>query len=250
MRTLGLIGGTAWVSTLEYYRLLNQGVARRRGGHEAARCIVYSFNFGDVMRAKLGDPEQVRVREMVVDAARRLASVGVHGLMLCANTLHWFAEDVERAVARPLVHIADATAARIRTAGLRSVGLLGTRPTMERSFIRGRLEARGIGVIVPDADGRQFVDRAIYEELVHGQNGPETKEGFLAVVGDLQARGAQGIVLGCTEIPLILKQGDCELPLFDTLAIHASAGVDFLVGDRVEEPRLTGGQANASLASA
>src|SRR5512140_601509 len=129
MKTIGLIGGTGWVSTLEYYRLLNEGVRCRLGGHEAARCIAYSFNFGDVMRAKEGDPEQAKVREMVVDAAIRLAAIGADGLMLCANTLHWFAEDVERAVALPLVHIADATTARIHAAGLRSVGLLGTLPT-------------------------------------------------------------------------------------------------------------------------
>ena len=181
------------------------------------------------MRAKEGDPEQARVREMVVDAAIRLAAIGADGLMLCANTLHWFAEDVECAAALPLVHIADATATRILAAGLRSVGLLGTLPTMERHFYRKRLEARGIEVVVPDEGGRHFVDCAIYDELVLGRVLPDTRAGFLAVVSQLRARGAQGVVLGCTEIPLVLSQAHCDLPLFDTLAIHAGAGVDFLL---------------------
>ncbi len=227
MKTIGLIGGTGWVSTLEYYRLLNEEVGRRLGGHEAARCILYSFNFGDIMRAKEGDPEQSGVREMVVDAARRLAGIGAEGLMLCANTLHWFAEDVERAVPIPLVHIASAAGARIRADGLQCVGLLGTLPTMERDFYRKRLEAMGITTLVPDEPARQFINRAIYEELVKGRFGPETRQAFLDIIETLRGRGAQGVVLGCTEIPLLVRQADCDLPLFDTLDLHARAGVDF-----------------------
>ncbi len=233
MKTLGLVGGTGWPSTLEYYRLLNEEVKRRLGGHEAARCIVYSFNFGDVMRAKANDPEQARVREMVIDAARRLAGVGVDGLMLCANTLHWFADAVADAVPLPLVHIATATAVRIREAGLRRVGLLGTLPTMERDFYTGRLEAMGIEVIVPDEPARSFVHRAIHDELVLGHYRAMTRAKFLAIFSWLRSRGAQAVVLGCTEIPLLVRQEDCELPLFDTLAIHATAGVDFLLGQSV-----------------
>ncbi len=230
MKTLGLVGGTGWVSTVEYYRLLNAEVGRRLGGHEAARCILFSLNFGDVMRAKEGDPEQAKVREMVVDAARRLARAGVDGLMLCANTLHWFADSVEDAVSLPVVHIADATGRRVLAAGFRKVGLLGTRPTMERDFYRARLAAMGIDVLVPDEAGRDLVNRAIYEELVHDRFFPETRSAFLAIIARLQAAGAEGVVLGCTEIPLLVKQEDCGLPLFDTLAIHANAGVDFLLG--------------------
>ena len=230
MKTLGLIGGTGWVSTLEYYRLLNEEVRRRLGGHEAARCIVYSFNFGDVMRAKEGDPEQTKVCEMVVDAAVRLAAIGADGLMLCANTLHWFADTVERAVPLPLVHIATATGRRIRAEGLERVGLLGTLPTMERDFYRYRLEALGIEVVVPDEPARQFVNRAIYGELVLGRFRPETQAVFVDILRQLRGQGAQGVVLGCTEIPLLLRQEDADLPLFDTLAIHAAAGVDFLLG--------------------
>jgi aspartate racemase len=227
MKTLGLVGGTSWVSTLEYYRHLNEEVRRRLGGHDAARCILYSLNFGDVQRAKEGDPEQTKVREMVVDAARRLADAGADGLMLCANTMHWFAEEVERAVPLPLIHIASATGERILTEGLRSVGLLGTLQTMERDFYRKRLEAMGITVLVPETEARQFVDRAIFEELVMDRFRPETKLAFLDIIETLRRRGAQGVVLGCTEIPLLIKPADCSLPLFDTLAIHARAGVDF-----------------------
>ena len=229
MKTLGLIGGTGWVSTLHYYRLINADVNDRLGGHEAARCILYSFNFGDVMRAKDGDPEQTKVGEMVVDAAGRLAAIGAEGLMLCANTLHWFADAVERAVPLPLVHIATATGQRIRAEGLRRVGLLGTLPTMERDFYRRRLEAMGIAVLVPDEQARRFVHGAIYGELLHGRFRPEMRAAFVDIVHQLCARGAQAVVLGCTEIPLLLRQEDSDVPLFDTLAIHAKAGVDFLL---------------------
>jgi aspartate racemase len=230
MKTLGLIGGTGWVSTIEYYRLINEDVTRRLGGHEAARCILFSLNFGDVMRAKEADPEQAKVREMLVDAATRLARTGVDGLMLCANTMHWFADSVEQAVALPLVHIGDATGREVRARGFGKVGLLGTLPTMERDFYRTRLAAMGIEVVVPDDVGRQFVNRAIYDELVLDRFLPETRAGFLEVIACLRARGAEGVVLGCTEIPLLVRQEDCEIPLFDTLAIHAKAAVDFLLG--------------------
>jgi aspartate racemase len=230
MKTLGLVGGTGWVSTIEYYRLLNEGVQRRAGGHEAARCILFSLNFGDVMREKERDPEQPGVRDLIVDAATRLERAGVDGLMLCANTMHWFADSVERAVPLPLVHIADATGRRIRAAGLRTVGLLGTRPTMERDFYRSRLAALGIDVVVPDEPGRDLVNRKIYDELVLDRFLPETRAAFLEVISGLRARGAEGVVLGCTEIPLLIKQDDSPVPLFDTLGIHAEAGVDFLLG--------------------
>ncbi len=229
MKTIGLIGGTGWVSTVEYYRLINEEVNRRLGGHEAARCLLYSLNFGDVMRAKAKDPEQREVCDLLVDAARRLARAGAEGLVLCANTMHWFAEEVERAVPLPLVHIADATGRRILSKGLRRVGLLGTLPTMERHFYRDRLQAMGIEVLVPGPDERQFVNRAIYDELVLARFLPETLAAFLAVIDGLRDRGAEGIVLGCTEIPLLVKQPDCQLPLFDTLDIHASAVVDFML---------------------
>jgi aspartate racemase len=226
MKMIGMVGGTGWVSTLEYYRLLNEEVNRRLGGHEAARCLVYSLNFGDVMRIKAEDPEQGGVRTLVVDAARVLAGAGAELLLLCANTIHWFADDVERAVAVPLVHIAAATGRRIRAQGLTRVGLLGTRPTMERDFYTGRLAEGGVSALVPEADDRAWVDATILDELVRKVLRPEARERFLGIIDGLRRRGAEGIVLGCTEIPLLIKPGDVDLPLFDTLSIHAEAAVD------------------------
>ncbi|NLI46519.1 MAG: amino acid racemase, partial [Acidobacteria bacterium] len=168
MKTIGFIGGTGWVSTLEYYRLLNEGVNARLGGVEAARCIIYSFNFGEIARLKAGDPAQRRVRPLVVEAARRLEAAGADGLVLCANTLHLFAEPVEAAVAIPVIHIADAVAAAVRAADLATVGLLGTRATMEQDFYRDRLAAAGIAARVPVEADRAFMDDAIMTEMVRG----------------------------------------------------------------------------------
>lgn len=226
MKTLGLVGGTGWISTLEYYRLINEGVNARLGGHEAARCLIYSLNFGDVMRLKAEDPEQAGVSALVVRAATILAQAGAERLVLCANTMHWFAEAVEAAVQVPLVHIARATAARIREAGLECVGVLGTRPTMERGFYRRHLQAAGLEVLVPDEEERRFVHETIYEELVKGCFLDESRTRMLTVIERLRQRGAQGIVLGCTEIPLLVRQEHCALPLFDTLRIHADAAVE------------------------
>jgi aspartate racemase len=179
------------------------------------------------MRAKEAAPDQAEVRKLVVQAAGRLASTGVEGIMLCANTLHWFAEDVEKVSPVPLIHIARAAAAEVNRAGLTRVGLLGTRPTMEQDFYRKRLEEAGIEVLVPDEAARSFVDRAIFEELLKEIFREETKARFLGIVEDLRLRGAQGVVLGYTEIPLLLKPADCPLPLFDTLRIHVDAAADW-----------------------
>jgi len=231
VKTIGLIGGTSWVSTLEYYRLLNEGVNVRLGGVEAARCIVYSFNFGEIARLKAGDPEQRRVRPLVVAAARCLETAGADGLVLCANTLHMFADSVAGAVAIPVIHVADAAAAAVRAAGASTVGLLGTRATMEQGFYRDRLAAAGIATLVPDAADRAFMDDAIMTELVRGVFRPDVKQRFLDVIGQSVVRGAEGVILGCTEIPLLLQADTAAgVPLFDTLAIHARAAVDFALG--------------------
>jgi aspartate racemase len=229
-RLIGLVGGTGWLSTLEYYRLINQGINRALGGHEAARCILYSLNFGEIMRLKTRDPEQAAVRDMVVDAARTVANAGAECVLICANTLHWFAEAVADAVPVPLIHIATATAERVRAQGLRTVGLLGTLPTMERDFYTARLRDAGIATLVPAADDRVFVDHAILHELVQEIFRDEVKARFIDIMAELGRRGAEGIVLGCTEIPLLIKPGEADLPMFDTLRIHAQAAVDFALG--------------------
>ena len=233
MRIIGMIGGTGWVSTLEYYRLLNEEVNRRLGGLEAAQCILYSFNFGEVTRLKENDPEQSRVRELILRTARILAGAGAECLVLCANTLHLFAEDVERATDLPLVHIADATAKEIRQAGLDRVGLLGTRLTMEKDFYRRRLAAAGVEILVPGEAEREYIDNAIFNELVKGVFRPEVRGRFLEIMDELHRCGAQGIIMGCTEIPLLVRPEDTDLLLFDTLAIHARAVIDFaLTGEQ------------------
>ena len=231
MKTLGLVGGTSWVSTLEYYRLLNEEINRRLGGLEAARCILYSLNFADIARLKAQDPSQSGVYRLVLDAAGKLAAAGAEGLVLCANTLHMFADDLEKQVRLPLVHIAGATAAVVRNAGLSKVGLLGTRPTMEREFYRQRLARAGIETLVPDEPDRGYMEDAILQEMARGLFRPEVRERFLEIMRELGARGAQGIVLGCTEIPLLVRGVDLGIPFFDTLAIHANAAVDFALAE-------------------
>jgi aspartate racemase len=235
MKTIGMIGGTGWVSTLEYYRLLNEGVNQRLGGQEAARCILYSYNFADVTRLKVDDPEQHRVRELVIETAATLARVGAECLVLCANTLHMFAEDAAKASALPVIHIAEATALEIKKAGLTKVGLLGTRLTMEKDFYHRKLSEAGINALIPDELERKFIDSAIFEEMVRGIFRPEVKRRFLEIMDGLHIRGAEGIVMGCTEIPLLIHPEDTDLMLFDTLAIHARAAVDFALQDSAME---------------
>lgn len=231
MKTIGMIGGTGWVSTLEYYRQLNEEVNRRLGGLEAARCLLFSFNFADIARMKESDPEQQGVRELLIDTARTLAAAGAECLVLCANTMHLFAADVERAVPLPLVHIAAATAEEIQNRGLSRVGLLGTRITMEKEFYHQRLNAAGIATLVPELSEREFIDRAIMTEMVKGVFRPEVRLRFLEIMKELAEQGAQGIVMGCTEIPLLMGGESPGLPLFDTLAIHVRAAVAFALAD-------------------
>jgi aspartate racemase len=230
VKTIGLVGGTGWVSTLEYYRLLNQLVNARLGGLEAARCLLYSFNFGDIVRLKEQASDQAAVRPVVVEAARALERAGAECLALCANTTHWFADDVAAATGIPLIHIAESTAAEVRRRGVASVGLLGTLPTMERTFYTSKLAAVGIETLVPAPEDRAFVHDAIMGELVREIFLPETRERFLRIIGDLGRRGARGVVLGCTEIPLLVRPEDSDLPLFDTLRIHCNAIVEYSLG--------------------
>jgi aspartate racemase len=226
MRTIGLVGGTSWVSTIEYYRTINAEVNARRGGQSSARILLDSVDFGEVdaLHAR-GDFEAVGT--LLAGAAVKLASVGAECIVLCANTTHMHAERVQAAVPVPLIHLVDATAREIRRGGLDRVGLLGTRPTMELDFYADRLRAAGIDVLVPGKDEREFIDRTIREELVRSVFLPRSREGFLAVIEGLAARGARGVVLGCTEIPLLVAPEQSPLPAFDTTRIHALAAVEF-----------------------
>jgi aspartate racemase len=230
MKTLGLIGGMSWESSAEYYRIINQGVRDALGPTHSARIVLWSFDFAEIEALQMaGDWDGLTAR--MVDAARRLAAAGADALMICTNTMHRCAPAVEAAVAMPLIHIADPTGAAIRAAGYTRIGLLGTRFTMEQDFYRGRLADRhGLDVIVPDEADRATIHRVIYDELVAGRIEPASREAYRGVMQRLAQRGAQAIVLGCTEIMLLVGPDDSPVPLFDTTALHARAGIDRLLG--------------------
>ncbi len=225
MRTIGLLGGMSWESTAEYYRLANQLVAARLGGLHSADLVIRSVDFAVV--------EELQVRGawdeagmLLADAARGLEAAGADLLVLCTNTMHLVAEDVQAAVEIPLLHLADATAAAVRAAGLERVGLLGTAFTMEQPFYRDRLASHGLGVSVPGPDDRAEVHRIIYDELCRGVVAPASRAVYREVIGRLVADGAEGIILGCTEIELLVGAADAEVPLFPTTRIHVEAAVD------------------------
>lgn len=228
MKTIGLIGGTGWVSTLEYYRIINEETNKRLGGLNAARCILYSFNYADINECNIRDDHE-GVYKLVLDASLKLKNAGADCLALCANTMHQYVEKLDEEIKLPIIHIADATAAEIKKHGLSSIGLLGTKFTMEMDFYTKRLSAAGINSLVPEKPERLFIHNTIMEELLKEIFKPESKKRFLDIINDLEKKGAQGIVLGCTEIPLLIKQADTHLPVFNTLEIHAKAVVDFAI---------------------
>lgn len=226
MRTLGLLGGMSWESTLPYYRIVNERVRQRLGGLHSAKLVLHSVDFAEIEALQhAGDWDAAGA--ILVDAARALHAAGAEALVICTNTMHLVAPAIEAAVDLPLLHIADATAARIRDAGLLRVALLGTRFTMERDFYRRRIEAAGIDVIVPDAPQRDVVHRVIYEELCLGRILDASRDAYRAIIDDLVAKGAEGVILGCTEIGLLVGEGDATVPLFDTTRIHAEAAADW-----------------------
>jgi aspartate racemase len=226
MKTIGLIGGTGWPSTLEYYRIINEETNKRLGGLNSARCILYSFNYADIDACNKREDHE-RVYQYVLDAAKRLKTAGAECLVLCANTMHQYVERLNEEIKLPIVHIADATAAEIKKLGLSTIGLMGTKFTMEMDFYTKRLSEQRINSIVPEKPERLFIHNSIMEELLKEIFKPETKKKFLDIINYLEQKGAKGIVLGCTEIPLLIKQEDVRLPVFNTLQIHAKAAVDF-----------------------
>lgn len=229
MRVVGLIGGTGWISTAEYYRYINEEANRRLGGLNFAECIIYSLDFGRIVALKQSGREP-DVFYLIRDAAKKLEGAGAEGLAICANTMHKFVDRLEPELSIPIIHIATATGRAINAGRLQTIGLLGTKLTMELDFYRKRLESMGIETLVPGPEDRDFVEHAIYDELLKGIFKTETKERFLRIIGDLRVKGAQGVVLGCTEIPLIIHEGDVDLALFNTALIHSRAIVDFALG--------------------
>jgi len=226
MRTLGLIGGTTWHSTVEYYRDINEQVAARLGGLSSARMWLHSVNFEE-LQPPTDDAGWRRVASHLSDVAKRLELAGADCIVICANTPHRIAENVQVAVRIPLLHIADATADAVAERGVKQVALLGTRPTMEHPFFAARLAKRGISTLVPDEADREYMHASILGELGRGVFTPETRARYTAIVEGLVARGAQGAILGCTEIPLLLRDVRLPVPAFDTMALHVRAAVEF-----------------------
>ncbi len=226
MRTIGLIGGMSWESSAEYYRILNQGVRDRLGPTASARCLLWSFNFAEIEELQhWGDWDALTAR--MTDAAQRLEGAGAEVLVICTNTMHRMASAVQEAVAVPLLHIADPTAERIKAAGFRTVGLLGTAFTMEQDFYKGRLaERHGLNVIVPSEADRATVHRVIYEELVAGKVVPASREAYRGIIARLVDAGAEAVILGCTEIMLLVRPEDSAVPIFDTTMLHAEAAIE------------------------
>jgi len=230
MRTLGLLGGMSWESTLPYYRYVNERVRERLGGLHSAKLVLYSVDFAEIERLQhLGDWDAAG--RVLADAAQALERAGAQALVLCTNTMHRVLDVVEPAIRMPVIHIADATARRIRESSFSKVGLLATRFTMEQDFYRGRLEANGLEVLVPDADERTEIHRIIYDELCLGVIRDDSRETYRAIMANLVARGARGLILGCTEIGLLVGASDTTVPVFDTTRIHADAAVDWALED-------------------
>lgn len=227
MKTIGLLGGMSWESTVGYYRAINEGVKQALGGLHSARIAMVSVDFEPIERMQhAGD--WAGTARVLAAAARQIEAAGAEGLLICTNTMHKVAPEIEAAIGIPLLHIADATAARLVASGIRTVGLLGTGFTMEEDFYTGRLAQRfGLEVRVPAAADRAIVHRVIYEELCLGRVTPEARADYLRIVDALAQQGAQGVILGCTEIGMLIAQADTEVPLFDTTAIHAQAAVDW-----------------------
>ena len=226
---IGLIGGMGWESSAEYYRIINQMVRTRLGGLRSTRCLMWSFDFGEIEALQHAGRWDDPAAEMIA-AAKRLERGGADLVVICTNTMHRVADRVQAAIGLPLLHIADPTAKRIKGAGLKKVGLLGTAFAMEQDFYKGRLADRhGLEVLVPGDDDRALVHQVFYEELVQGLTEPTSRQAYHEVIARLVERGAEAVIFGCTEIMLMAKQEDSPVPLFDTTALHADAAVDLVV---------------------
>ena len=231
MKTLGLIGGMSWESTIPYYRIINETIRERLGGLHSARLLLYSVDFHDIEQLQQAGVWDEAGR-ILADAARSLEATGAEGLALCTNTMHKVAAAIEAAVTIPLLHIADPTAAAVKAAGLQTVGLLGTRFTMEQDFYRGRLmERHGLIVLIPDPADREIVHRVIYEELCQGDLQAESRTQYRQIMQRLVEKGAEGMILGCTEIALLVGPEDAPIPVFDTTRLHARYAATWALDD-------------------
>jgi aspartate racemase len=232
VKVIGLIGGMSWESTVPYYKLINETIKARLGGLHSAQLILYSVDFHEIERLQRA-ADWPAAGELLAAAARSLEAAGAHFLVLCTNTMHKVAAQIEAAVAIPLLHIADPTSLAIKAEGHTTVGLLGTRFTMEEAFYRERLSTRhGLTVLIPGSDEREFIHRVIYDELCLGQVLPASRAAYRRVLAELARQGAEAIILGCTEISLLVDQSDSPVPLFDTTRIHACQAAEWALTSR------------------
>lgn len=231
MKTIGLIGGMSWESTVTYYKLMNQAVKNRLGGFHSAKILLYSVDFSEIEELQRGGAWE-KSGELLADVAQRLEQAGADMILIGTNTMHKVADQVRESVGVPLVHIAEATAEELRGQGIQKVALLGTKYTMQQHFYRDKLEEAGLPVLVPDEKDMEQINHIIFQELCMGIQSSSSKEVLLSVVGKLAEKGAEGVILGCTELGLLLQQKDSHLPVFDTTDIHAKAAVKLALDDQ------------------
>lgn len=230
MKTVGLVGGMSWYSTQEYYRIINEEVEKALGTPHSAKCLIYSIDLAELdQQLKSGD--WAGVASLMTDAAQRLERGGADFIAYCSNTVHKVSDQVQNSITIPIIHIADATAEKIKAQGLKTVGLLGTKYTMADGFYQERLaRVHGIDAVVPDEEDMEAVNAVIYDELCSGNISYSSKGKFIGIIESLTSRGAKGIILGCTEIPMLVTEKDTPVPLFDTTAIHAHAAAKYALG--------------------
>ena len=223
MKTIGFVGGISWVSTIDYYKFINEGINAKLGGLNFAQCIIYSLNFADIQEKTWENSF-----DLLHHACKSLKKSEVDAIVLCANTAHLFADKLQEEIKLPLIHIVTETAKAVRNSGLRKIGLLGTKFTMEMDFYRNKLEEYGLEALTPETqETRDYVQHTVKEELGRGVIIPETKKNYISIVEHLVSRGAEGLILGCTEIPMLISQADFSIPVFDTTKIHSEAIVEF-----------------------
>jgi aspartate racemase len=227
MKTIGLIGGMSWESSIEYYRIINETVRDKLGGLHSSKNVMYSLDFAEI-EALQHQNRWEEATQLMIDAAQNVQNGGADFVLICTNTMHKMAEDVQKHIDIPILHIADATAETIKRKGLTKIGLLGTRFTMEEQFYRGRLESKhGLTVIIPSESDREIIHRVIYDELCLGEINSSSKDKYAAMIDKLIQAGAQGIILGCTEISLLVDDAQSAVPIFDTTLIHATSAVEY-----------------------
>lgn len=230
MKTIGLVGGISWVSTQDYYKYINEGVNEKLGGLNFARLIIHSLNYGDIKRNNDAGDWEANLK-LLTEAAENMKAGGAQAIVLCANTMHLLAKPLEEKINLPVIHIAEATAGEILKKKLKKVALLGTKFTMEKTFFTDKLKEKNIEAIIPGEADREFIHWTIFEELGRGIISDESKAKYISIINNLQQQGAEGVILGCTEIPLLIQQNDVSVPVFDTTKIHSDAAVRFMTSN-------------------